>query len=73
MERTKYGRMATGRLLQRAIDEASETSFTTLKTVIWTTGTSPLDELCASVGSPRGAHRGEHGRANCAVALRAIR
>jgi hypothetical protein len=39
------GYRATGQLLQRAITEASATSFGELKTVIWGSNTSLLDEL----------------------------
>jgi hypothetical protein len=35
-------------LLQRAIAEASMTSFTVLKTVIWGDGSSPLNELLST-------------------------
>jgi hypothetical protein len=39
------GFTATGQLLQRAITEASATSFGELKTVIWGSYRSPLDEV----------------------------
>ena len=42
-------RTATGRLLQRAIPEAS---FAALKTVIWSSGTCPLNELLPLWGFP---------------------
>ena len=46
------GWTATGQLLQRAIAEASVTSFGELKTVIWGSYRSPLDELLPLWGFP---------------------
>jgi hypothetical protein len=46
------GWMATEKLLQRAIAEASVTPFAALKTVIWGSGRSPLNELLSLWGFP---------------------
>jgi hypothetical protein len=46
------GFTATGQLLQRAITEASATSFGELKTVIWGSYRSPLDEVLPLWGFP---------------------